>query len=93
MPRPLQPAATNPRAALPRAVPTRADVGLIVAAILLPPFAVFRRCGAGRDFMCNCALTVLGVAPGIAHALWRLRGESRAAESAVEQTEMAARGA
>lgn len=88
MPRPLQPAAANPR---PK--PTRAGVGLIVAAILLPPFAVFRRCGAGRDFICNCALTVLGVVPGIAHALWRLRGESRAAESAVEQTEMAARGA
>lgn len=88
MPRPLQPSAANPRAA-----PARAGAGLIVAAILLPPFAVFRRCGAGRDFMLNCALTVLGVAPGIVHALWRLGSESRAAESATAETETAARGA
>lgn len=42
----------------------------VIAAILLPPLAVFLTYGIGPAFMINLALTVLGWVPGMIHALW-----------------------
>jgi uncharacterized membrane protein YqaE (UPF0057 family) len=42
----------------------------IVAAILLPPLAVFLTSGLSLAFLINLGLTVLGWVPGIIHALW-----------------------
>ncbi len=38
--------------------------------IFLPPIAVFKEQGASAAFLANIALTLLGVVPGIMHALW-----------------------
>lgn len=43
---------------------------LIILAILLPPVAVFLKKGAGMDLGINIVLWILGVLPGIIHALW-----------------------
>ena len=43
---------------------------LIILAILLPPVAVFLNNGAGKDLVINIILTLLGILPGILHALW-----------------------
>ncbi|MCW8963583.1 MAG: YqaE/Pmp3 family membrane protein [Gammaproteobacteria bacterium] len=43
---------------------------LIILAILLPPVAVFLKKGAGMDLLINIVLWILGVIPGIIHALW-----------------------
>ena len=43
---------------------------LIILAILLPPVAVFLKKGAGMDLVINILLWILGVLPGIIHALW-----------------------
>ncbi len=44
--------------------------GALVAAVLLPPLGV-RLAGANaRAFWTACGLTLLGVAPGAAFALW-----------------------
>ncbi len=42
-----------------------------VAALLavVPPLALYRVAGAGRDFWVACGLTVLGYLPGVAFAL------------------------
>lgn len=42
---------------------------LTVAAVLLPPLALYRAAGPGRDFWIACGLTVLGYLPGVAFAL------------------------
>lgn len=42
---------------------------LAAALALLPPLALYRVAGAGRDFWIACALTVLGYLPGVAFAL------------------------
>lgn len=42
----------------------------IVLAILLPPLAVFLTVGVGMHFWINILLTILGVVPGMIHALW-----------------------
>jgi uncharacterized membrane protein YqaE (UPF0057 family) len=47
-----------------------ATPGRIVAALLLPPLGVYLARGAGRDFLIDCVLTVLGYLPGMAFALW-----------------------
>jgi len=47
-------------------------VGRAVAAVLLPPFAVYRVRGGGRDFAVGSVLTVLGFLPGVAYALWAI---------------------
>jgi uncharacterized membrane protein YqaE (UPF0057 family) len=41
----------------------------IVLAILLPPLAVFLTVGVGMHFWVNILLTILGVVPGMIHAL------------------------
>jgi len=43
---------------------------LIILAILLPPVSVFLKKGAGMDLVINIVLWLLGIIPGILHALW-----------------------
>ena len=43
---------------------------LIILAILLPPVAVFLKKGADLNLVINIVLWLLGVLPGIIHALW-----------------------
>ena len=46
------------------------DLLRIVLAIILPPVAVFLTVGIGLHFWINIILTILGVVPGMIHALW-----------------------
>jgi len=49
---------------------------MMILAILLPPVAVFLKTGAGKDLVINIILYILGVVPGVIHALWVvLRGK------------------
>lgn len=43
---------------------------LIILAILLPPIAVFLKCGAGKDLVINVVLCLLFYLPGVVHAVW-----------------------
>ena len=54
-----------------------ATPALFVAAILLPPLAIFLDRGVGRDFWIGFALTCLGYVPGVAFALFALLNGSR----------------
>jgi uncharacterized membrane protein YqaE (UPF0057 family) len=42
----------------------------ILIAIILPPVGVFLQVGIGKHFWINILLTLLGVIPGIVHAVW-----------------------
>ncbi|GJD29339.1 hypothetical protein PMNALOAF_0572 [Methylobacterium adhaesivum] len=42
----------------------------ILLAIFLPPLAVLVTAGIGLQFLLNILLTVLGIVPGMIHALW-----------------------
>jgi len=42
----------------------------IILAIFLPPVAAFLQVGIGLHFWVNILLTILGVVPGMIHALW-----------------------
>lgn len=42
----------------------------ILLAIFLPPIAVLMTAGIGVQFFLNILLTVLGIIPGMIHALW-----------------------
>ena len=42
----------------------------IILAIILPPVAAFMQVGLTLHFWINIVLTVLGVVPGMIHALW-----------------------
>ncbi len=42
----------------------------IVLAIVLPPVAAFMQVGIGMHFWLNIVLTILGVVPGMIHAVW-----------------------
>jgi uncharacterized membrane protein YqaE (UPF0057 family) len=42
----------------------------IICAILFPPVAAFLQVGFGKHFWINILLTILGILPGIVHALW-----------------------
>jgi uncharacterized membrane protein YqaE (UPF0057 family) len=54
-----------------------ASPGRIAAAVLLPPLGAYLARGAGRDFGIACGLTLLGLLPGAAFALWTvLRSDS-----------------
>jgi uncharacterized membrane protein YqaE (UPF0057 family) len=46
------------------------DLIKIVCAILLPPLAAFLQVGFGKHFWINVVLTILGIFPGILHAVW-----------------------
>ncbi len=49
----------------------------IVAAVLLPPLAVFLARGLGGAFWLSCVLTLVGFVPGVVHALYEvLRGDA-----------------
>ena len=48
----------------------RASPGRIAAAALLPPLGVYLARGAGQEFLIACGLTLLGLLPGTAYALW-----------------------
>ncbi len=43
---------------------------MVIIAILLPPVAVFLKCGLGLKFVLSIVLWILGVLPGILFALW-----------------------
>lgn len=43
---------------------------LVVAAVLLPPLAVYLVSGIGTQFWISIVLTILAWVPGILHALW-----------------------
>ncbi len=43
---------------------------LIIAAVFLPPLAVFLNKGVGKDLLINIVLTLLFFIPGSIHALW-----------------------
>ena len=43
---------------------------LIIAAVFLPPLAVFLSKGIGKDFLINLVLTLFFFLPGMIHALW-----------------------
>ncbi len=46
------------------------DILRIVLAIFLPPLAVFLTVGLGLHFWITILLSLLGVVPGMIHALW-----------------------
>ena len=48
---------------------------LVVAAVLLPPLAVFLVRGIGTDFWISVVLTILAFLPGVLHALWVVLGQ------------------
>ena len=47
-----------------------ATPGRIAAAVLLPPLGVYLARGARQEFLLACGLTLLGLLPGVAYALW-----------------------
>jgi uncharacterized membrane protein YqaE (UPF0057 family) len=49
---------------------TALDPVKVIAAILLPPLGVFLEVGLKGHFWLNILLTLLGVIPGIVHALY-----------------------
>jgi uncharacterized membrane protein YqaE (UPF0057 family) len=42
----------------------------IIIALFLPPVAAFLIVGIGLHFWLNILLTILGIVPGIIHAIW-----------------------
>jgi uncharacterized membrane protein YqaE (UPF0057 family) len=42
----------------------------VIVAILLPPLAAYLQVGVSKHFWINIILTLLGVIPGLIHALW-----------------------
>ena len=42
----------------------------VILAIFLPPVAAFLQVGVSEHFWINIILTLLGVIPGVIHALW-----------------------
>jgi uncharacterized membrane protein YqaE (UPF0057 family) len=42
----------------------------IILAIILPPVAAFLQVGLSLHFWVNILLTLLGILPGMIHALW-----------------------
>lgn len=43
---------------------------LIILAIIVPPVAVYLKSGANKQLVINIILWILGVIPGVVHALW-----------------------
>ena len=42
----------------------------IILCLILPPVAAFMQVGATKHLWINIILTILGVFPGVIHALW-----------------------
>ncbi|QXQ06092.1 YqaE/Pmp3 family membrane protein [Sphingosinicellaceae bacterium] len=57
--------------------PSANTVLMVIAAILLPPLAVFLARGIGTDFWINVVLTILAWVPGVLHALWVVLAQRR----------------
>ena len=53
------------------------NIGMIVAALLLPPLALFLDEGVSRNFWIDVALTCLGFLPGMIFALFVLIAKRR----------------
>ena len=47
----------------------------VILAIVLPPVAAYLQVGLSKHFWINIVLTILGVFPGMIHALWLVFGE------------------
>ena len=45
---------------------------MILLCIFLPPIAVLIQKGVGKDLLINIILCLLGLLPGMVHALWLL---------------------
>ncbi len=58
-------------------------IGFIIAALLLPPLAVFLDQGVSRNFWIDFALTCLGFVPGVIFALVVLFAKRRTASGSV----------
>ena len=58
------------------------SAGLIVAALLLPPLAIFLAEGVTRTFWIALGLTCLGYLPGVAFTFYALLSRPAAAEGA-----------
>ena len=46
------------------------DLVKIIIAIFFPPIAAFMAVGLSTQFFINIVLTLLGILPGMVHALW-----------------------
>lgn len=64
-------------------------IGLIIAALLLPPLAVFLDQGVSRNFWIDFALTCLGFVPGVIFALIVLIARHRAASGPASEASQA----
>ena len=53
------------------------DLLRIILAIFLPPVAVFLAVGIRLHFWINIILTILGILPGMIHALWIILKKSK----------------
>lgn len=49
----------------------------LVLAIFLPPVGAFLQVGASKHFWINIVLTILGVLPGVLHAVWLVVTEKK----------------
>ncbi len=49
----------------------------ILAAVFIPPLGVYLESGLGKRFKINIILTLLGVVPGVIHAIWGLTEEKK----------------
>jgi uncharacterized membrane protein YqaE (UPF0057 family) len=56
-------------------------IGLVIAALLLPPLAVFLDQGVSRNFWIDFALTCLGFVPGVIFAFVVLIARRRSARA------------
>ncbi len=49
----------------------------LILAIFLPPVGAFLQVGASKHFFINIVLTILGVLPGVLHAVWLVVTEKK----------------
>ena len=49
----------------------------VISVVFLPPLGVYLQSGAGKRFYLNIGLTLLGVIPGVVHAIWGLTEEKK----------------
>ena len=70
------------RSCVPGSVDDRMTIGRIIAALLLPPLAIFLAQGLSRDFWIGVVLTCLGYLPGIIFAFVVLARGQRTGQSA-----------
>lgn len=49
----------------------------LLSSILVPPFGVYLEKGIGKSFFLNIVLTLMGIVPGVVHALWCLNDDKQ----------------